>query len=134
MLTWLIFAGPATYMASIKNALRKQCNKNQIAKSLSQHYNYSSNNAISSFKQAKCCNICPLENFKISNKTTFSSTSQPANRNWPRAYTTMYIAFKLSENICYFRQHEPLLYRLQYSLCAIAHSLFIHSNWLMFLL
>ena len=38
--------------------------KNQIAKNLPQRYNYSSNNTISSFKQAKCCNICPLENFK----------------------------------------------------------------------
>ena len=44
--------------------LDKQWYKNQNAKNLSQCYNYSSNNAISSFKQAKCCNICPLKDFK----------------------------------------------------------------------
>ena len=38
--------------------------KNQNTKNLPQRYNYSSNNTISSFKQAKCCNTCPLENFK----------------------------------------------------------------------
>ena len=35
--------------------------------------------------------------------------------------------------ICYFRQHEPLLFQLQYSLCAIICPLFIHSNQLIFL-
>ena len=35
--------------------LDKQCYKNQNTKNLPQCYNYSSNNAISSFKQAKCC-------------------------------------------------------------------------------
>ena len=44
--------------------LHKHRYKNKNTKNLPQHYNYSSNNAISSFKQAKCCNICPLENFK----------------------------------------------------------------------
>ena len=44
--------------------LHKYRYKNQNTKNLPQHYNYSSNNAISSFKQAKCCNTCPLENFK----------------------------------------------------------------------
>ena len=42
----------------------KQCYKNQNTKTLPQRYNYSSNNAISSFKQAKRCNMCPLENSK----------------------------------------------------------------------
>ena len=41
--------------------LDKQRHKNQNIKNLPQHYDYSSNNTISSFKQAKCCNICPLE-------------------------------------------------------------------------
>ena len=44
--------------------LDKQWYKNQNTKNLPQCYNYSSNNTISSFKQAKCCNICPLESFK----------------------------------------------------------------------
>ena len=44
--------------------LDKQPYKNQNTKNQPQRYNYSSNNAISSFKQAKCCKICPLENFK----------------------------------------------------------------------
>ena len=44
--------------------LDKQPYKNQNTKSQPQRYNYGSNNAISSFKQAKCCKICPLENFK----------------------------------------------------------------------
>ena len=38
--------------------------KNQNMKNLPQHYKYSSNNTTSLFKQARCCNICPLENFK----------------------------------------------------------------------
>ena len=44
--------------------LDAQWYKIQNTKNLPQHYKYSSNNAISLFKQAKCCNICPLENFK----------------------------------------------------------------------
>ena len=44
--------------------LDTQWYKIQNTKNLPQRYKYSSNNAISSFKQAKCCNICPLENFK----------------------------------------------------------------------
>ena len=48
-------------------------------KNLPQCYNYSSNNAISLLKQAKCCNICSLENFKKSNEITFSSDSLPAD-------------------------------------------------------
>ena len=60
--------------------------------------------------------------------------SQPVNRDRPSAYTAGYIAFKLSENKRYFRRHEPLLFRLQYSLCAITCPLFIHSNRLIFLL
>ena len=56
----------------------KQWYKNQNTKNLPQCYNYSSNNTISSFKQAKCCNICPLEIFKKSNEIKFSSASQPA--------------------------------------------------------
>ena len=44
--------------------LDKQHYKNQNMKNQPQRYNYSSNNAISSFKQAKCCKTCPLENFK----------------------------------------------------------------------
>ena len=44
--------------------LDTQWYKIQNTKNLPQHYKYSSNNAISLFKQAKCCNICPLENFK----------------------------------------------------------------------
>ena len=44
--------------------LDKQRYKNQNAKNLPERYNYRSNNTIPSFKQAKCCNIRPLENFK----------------------------------------------------------------------
>ena len=44
--------------------LDKQPYKNQNTKNLPQRYKYTSNNAISSFKQAKCCKVCPLENFK----------------------------------------------------------------------
>ena len=44
--------------------LDKQPYKNQNTKNLPQRYKYSSNNAISSFKQAKRCKVCPLENFK----------------------------------------------------------------------
>ena len=53
--------------------------KIQNMKSLPQHNNYSSNNAISLFKPAKYCNICPLEYFKKSNIITFSSDSLPAS-------------------------------------------------------
>ena len=58
--------------------LDKQHYKNQNMRNLPQHYNYSSNNATSSFKQVKCCNICPLENF---NKITYLFASQPVYRN-----------------------------------------------------
>ena len=44
--------------------LDTQWYKIQNMKNLPQCYEYSSNNAIFSFKQAKCCNICSLENFK----------------------------------------------------------------------
>ena len=76
---------------------------------------------------------------RISNKITFSSTasqpaSQPANRDRPSTCTTGYIAFRLSGNKRYFRQHEPLLFRSQYSLCAITCPSFIHSNRLILLL
>ena len=54
--------------------LHKKHYKNQNMKNQLQFHNYSSNNATSSFKQAKCCNICPLENLKI----TFLSASLPA--------------------------------------------------------
>ena len=93
--------------------LDKQLYKNQNTKNQPQRYNYSSNNAISSFKQAKCCKICPLENFEWNHIFVCQPASQPAclpaNRNWPRAYTAMYIAFKFSEiniisvgtNLCY---------------------------------
>ena len=59
----------------------KQLHKNQSTKNPPQYYNYSSKNAMSSFKQAKCCNICSLENFKkFELYITFSSasTSLPA--------------------------------------------------------
>ena len=51
--------------------------KIQNTKNLPQCSKYNSNNAISLFKQAKCCNIRPLENFKNLNETTFSSDSLP---------------------------------------------------------
>ena len=41
--------------------LDEQSYKNQNTKNLPQRYKYST---ISSFKQAKCCKINPLENFK----------------------------------------------------------------------
>ena len=52
---------PENYMTLKRVHLDKRHYKSQNTKNL---HNYSSNNAISSFKQAKCCNICPLENFK----------------------------------------------------------------------
>ena len=58
----------------------KQCYTNQNTKNLPQHYNYSSNYTISSFKQAKCCNICALENIKkLEGDPIF--VCQPVNRN-----------------------------------------------------
>ena len=57
--------------------LDKQPYKNQNTKNQPQRYNYGSNNAISSFKQAKCCKICPL---KIQTKSRFRlPASLPAN-------------------------------------------------------
>ena len=58
--------------------LHAQWHKIQNTKNLPQCYKYSSNKAVSLFKQARCCNICPLENFKKSNEITFSSDSLPA--------------------------------------------------------
>ena len=58
--------------------LDKHRYKNQNTKNLPKRYNYSSNNAISSFKQAKCCNSCPLENFKKF-KQDHVFVSQPAS-------------------------------------------------------
>ena len=43
--------------------LDTQWYKIQNTKNLPQCYKYSSNNAISLFKQAKCCTICPVEHF-----------------------------------------------------------------------
>ena len=115
-------------MASKRMYLHKHWYKNM--KNLPQHYKYSSNNSISSFKQAKYRNICPLENFKkIERDHVF--VCLPVSKNWPRAYTTNYIAFKLPENKHYFCWHKPLLF---WSWCAMAYPLFIHSNWLIFLL
>ena len=59
--------------------LDKQPYKNQNMKNLPQCYKYSSNKAISSFKQAKCCKLNPLENLKFLNEITFSYASQPAS-------------------------------------------------------
>ena len=61
----------------------------------------------------------------------FLSASLPVNRNWPRAYTTKYVAFKLPVNKCYFHWQEPLLFRLQYLLYAMAYPLFIYSIFLL---
>ena len=63
--------------------LDKQCYKNQCEKPtyLSAITTALAMLAISSFKQAKCCNICPLENFKKFGQDYVSSTSQPVNRN-----------------------------------------------------
>ena len=58
--------------------LHKHRYKNQNTKTLPQCYNYSSNNAIPSFKQAKDCNTCPLENFKKFEQDHISSDSLPA--------------------------------------------------------
>ena len=44
--------------------LDKQSYKNQNTKNLPQRYKYSFKNAISSFKQAKCCKLSPPQNFK----------------------------------------------------------------------
>ena len=121
IITALIKGSTWKYMASKKNA---QHYKSQNTKNLPQRYNYSSNKAMSSFKQVKCCNICPTENFKNFEQIygMFLSASQPAdqlashqtaNRNWHRAYTALYIAFKLSKYICYFHRHKHLLFQLQ---------------------
>ena len=53
--------------------LDKQHYKNQNMKNLPQRYNYSSNIAIFSFKQAKCCNMSTREFTEI----MFSSASPP---------------------------------------------------------
>ena len=60
--------------------LVKQRYKNQDTKTQLQCYKYSSNNAISPFKQAKCCNNCPLENFKKFEQDHVF-VCQPVNRN-----------------------------------------------------
>ena len=82
--------------------LDKQPDKNQNTKNPRQRYIYSSKNTIFSFKQAKCCKVCPLENFKDFDQNyifVYSQlASQPANRDRPSAYTTGYMAFKLSGN------------------------------------
>ena len=58
--------------------LDKHPDKNQNTENPLQRYKYSSKNAISSFKQAKCCKVFPLENFKILNEIAFSySASLP---------------------------------------------------------
>ena len=60
--------------------LDEQWYKNQNTKNLPQCYNYISNNgynAISSFKQAKCCKIFPLENFKNFEQNHVLSASLP---------------------------------------------------------
>ena len=60
--------------------LHKPWYKNQNTKNLPQRYNYSSTNAISSLKQAKCGNTCPLENFKKFERDDIF-VCQPVNRN-----------------------------------------------------
>ena len=53
--------------------LKQQLHKNQNTKILLQPYKSNSNNATSLFEQAKCFQVCPLENFK--KICTFSSDS-----------------------------------------------------------
>ena len=70
--------------------LDKQPYKNQNMKNVPQHCKYSSNNAVSSFKQAKCYKVCQLENYKNfeqNTKFTFLSASQSVNRDQPSVYT-----------------------------------------------
>ena len=83
--------------------LDKQPYKNQNMKNQPQRYKYSSNNTISSFKQAKCCKICPLENFKNFERNHIFV-------HLPACQQELYIAFKLSKNKHYFCRHEPLLF------------------------
>ena len=107
--------------------------KNQITKNLPQRYNYSSNNTISSFKQAKCCNICPLENFKKFKQDhvfVWQPASLSTGTDLEPIPLSIYVAFKLPD----FHWHKPLLFRSQSSLYAIACLLFIHFNQLIFLL
>ena len=59
--------------------LDKQPYKNQNAKNLPQRYKYSSKNTISSFKQAKCSKVCPLEKFKNLERNYIFVFSQPAS-------------------------------------------------------
>ena len=98
-------------------------------KYLPQRYNYSTNNAIFSFKQAICYNI-----YLKFNKITFSFVCQPASlpacqqELTQSLYQYVQPSYIVSET---FHQYESLLFRLQY---AITCPLFIHSNRLIFLL
>ena len=114
--------------------LDKHPHENQNTKNLLKYCKYISDNATSSFKQAKFCLVCHYRIFKFSNTIKVSSACLPANRDRSSAYTTEYTAFKFHENKGNFHQHKPLLFRSQYSPCTIVCPLFIHSNRLIFLL
>ena len=107
--------------------LHKQWYKNQNTKSLPQCYNYSSNNGISWFKQAKCWYICPLENFKNFEQDHVLSVSLPAplsTRNWLEP-----ILLCIKPSI--FAISIAILYRISFLLCLyylVTYSLFWLCN------
>ena len=103
---------------SIKIRIQKTC-LNTVTTALTTLY-------VSSFKQSKCCSICPLENFeklKQDHIFVYQPACQPVSRNWPRAYTTnllpsnfLKISFiSVGTNLCYSNCNtrcslSPILY------------------------
>ena len=104
--------------------LQKQPFKNHNAKNQLQLYWYNTNNAITSFKVAKCCYLHPIANFQKLVDFVCQPACQPVNRKRPSALTARCIAFNISENIGYFHRHEPLIFRSPNLLGAIACPLF----------
>ena len=105
-------------------------------KNLPQRYNYSSNNTISSFKQAKCCNTCQLENFKkiewdcvfvwqparLSACLSIRTDLEPLPLNIKPLIFLKISIISVGTNLCY-SDRNPC--------CAtIASPLSINSNWL----
>ena len=110
--------------------LDKQLYKIPNMKNLAHCNNYSSNNAISSFKQAKCSNICPLMNFY---KFTFLSASLSTGTDLEPILLCTYIAFKLyvisiGTNLCYSNHNthcapSPVLFLLEIKVLTFNHGI-----------
>ena len=94
--------------------LDRQPYKNQNMKNPLQCHKYIFGKTISSFKQAKCCLVCPLQNFinNILNTIKVSSAYLPTNRDGPSTFTAEHIAslqnfmeikvISIGVNLCYY--------------------------------